>query len=120
MARYYNKTSGSLAITLRGGDSLSIPGNSWTEIPAAQEGSEDLIRAVKNDFLYRFVTDEAPAPAPSPVAVVAEPAAPEISAVKAEVKEEQSASVAESEVADEAAQETASEKTSESSRRRKG
>lgn len=54
MAQYHNRGTGPLAIALRSGKSAAIPGKAWVEIPAAEEGSEELIRALKQGFLYRF------------------------------------------------------------------
>lgn len=54
MAKYYNKNSGPLAVTLKSGAPACLPGKAWTEIPLEEEGSEDLIQYVKKGFLTRF------------------------------------------------------------------
>lgn len=74
MAKYYNTSNGSLAVALRSGNSASLPGKQWSNIPSSEEGSEDLINAVKRGFLVRSTIeddDAAKAAEVSPVAEVA-------------------------------------------------
>lgn len=54
MARYFNRTSGSVAVTLRGGGSVYVPAKSWMNIPLEEENSADLIRALQKGYLARF------------------------------------------------------------------
>lgn len=54
MAKYYNKSSGPLAVALRSGRPGFLAGKSWTEIPAEEEGSEDLVRALRKGFIVRY------------------------------------------------------------------
>ena len=69
MAKYYNRSPGSLALTLKGGRAATLPGKAWTEISAEDEGSEDVIRALKRGLLTRFDLEPVAAP-PSVVEVV--------------------------------------------------
>ena len=69
MAKYYNKSPGSLALTLKGGRAATLPGKAWTEISAEDEGSEDVVRALKRGLLTRFDLEPVAAP-PSVVEVV--------------------------------------------------
>jgi hypothetical protein len=64
MAEYYNKSPVSLAVTLKSGGTAFLAGKSWTEIPADEEGSEDVIRAVQRGFIIRSTM---PAMTPAPV-----------------------------------------------------
>ncbi len=79
MARYYNTTRGSLALSLSSG-SFSLPAKSWTEIPTADEGSPNLAPLVRTGFLVRCTIDSVPAvepvPVPVPVPVVEPPPPP--------------------------------------------
>jgi len=54
MARYFNQTSGSVAVTLRRGGSVYIPAKRWMEIPAEDESSADLVRALRLKHLVRL------------------------------------------------------------------
>jgi hypothetical protein len=54
MAKYYNKSSGPLAVALKSGRPGLLAGKSWTEIPAEEEGSEDLIRLLRKEFIVRY------------------------------------------------------------------
>jgi len=79
MAKYYNKSQVALAVTLRSGKSSFLAGKAWTEISAAEEGSEDVIRAVRRGLILRSdigAADAALVPAPAVPAVPAVPAAP--------------------------------------------
>jgi hypothetical protein len=82
MAKYYNKNSGPLAVSLKSGAPACLPGKAWTEIPPEEEGSEDLIQNVKKGFLTRFdnsVADPQPVEKAQPVAKKME-AAPAVEA----------------------------------------
>lgn len=85
MAKYYNKSSGPLAVALRSGRPGLLAGKSWTEIPAEEEGSEDLIRALRKGFIVRY---EAPAEGPAEVLAEAAPSVSDIpeSGISAEMK----------------------------------
>ena len=54
MARYFNLTSGSVAITLKSSGSVYIPAKSWMTLPSEDEGSADLLRCLKMGYLARF------------------------------------------------------------------
>jgi len=89
MARYYNRENGSLSLTLRGGKSVTIVGKQWVEIPTENEGSEDLVTALRKGHLYRFAE---PVETPKTAAVKAEKSAPVVAepeaAVESAVKED--------------------------------
>lgn len=126
MAKYFNTSKGSLAVVLRSGASASLPGKAWTVIPAHEEGSEDVIRAVKRGFLVRSAVADEEAPAPADKSSVVT----EKAAVEQPVVETKAAPVVEENVSTEsvdvvasveelaASKETVSEKTSESRRRK--
>lgn len=57
MAKYFNKGS-SIAVVLRRGDSATLYGKSWTELAPEDEGSEDLIRAIKAGLILRSTVDD--------------------------------------------------------------
>jgi hypothetical protein len=54
VARYYNRNPGPFPARLRNGESALLPGNSWTDISAEEDGSEDLMRGIKLGYLARF------------------------------------------------------------------
>lgn len=58
MPLYYNKSGGSLAVTLKSGRTASLPGKTWSSIDVEDEGSEDLIRVLGAGFLTRFDAGE--------------------------------------------------------------
>ncbi len=87
MAKYYNKSKGPLAVVLKGGNSVAIPGKSWIRIPTDQESSADLHRYVKKGFLVRSSAED-PKPSKQPVvAQVTESPKVEVAAVVSSVVE---------------------------------
>lgn len=97
MAQYFNRESGSLAVTLRTGKACTIPGKSWVEIAAEDEGSEDLIRILQRGYVYRFDSGEEvkntpetieTASSPEPVAEVSAPPAAETASPDKEEKQD--------------------------------
>lgn len=54
MARYYNRNPGPFPARLRNGESALLPGNSWIDISAEEDGSEDLMRGIQLGYLARF------------------------------------------------------------------
>jgi hypothetical protein len=83
MANYYNTSSGPLAIGLRRGGSALISPRKWHFIDSADEGSEDIVFAVKKGFLVRSAVDDVPEVKTVAPVVVQAPveAAPEVSEV---------------------------------------
>jgi len=69
MARYYNRENGPLVVTFKSGKSTPVPSHTWITIPADEEGSEELLTAVRKGFLHRYEEPSEPAPAPAPEAV---------------------------------------------------
>jgi hypothetical protein len=58
MPLYYNKSAGSLAVTLKSGRTASLPGKTWSTISVEDEGSEDLVRVLGKGFLQRFDNEQ--------------------------------------------------------------
>ena len=112
MAKYFNTSKGTLAVVLRSGDSASLPGKQWTNIPSHEEGSEDLVNAMKKGFLVRSTVDDEVEPTVSKEKV-------EAPAAQAEVAETVSTASAEPGSNEPtASKEAVTEKTSESRRRK--
>jgi len=53
MARYYNKTSGLITVTLKDGSATVVPSKQWLPVAPEQDGSSDLQRKVAKGFLVR-------------------------------------------------------------------
>jgi len=75
MGEYYNRGRGNLPLTLSGGNSISVPGNSWVELTGADETCASVMRAVRKRQLHRKPVraakadpkkEEAAAPKPNP------------------------------------------------------
>lgn len=115
MAKYFNTSKGTLAVVLRSGDSASLPGKQWTNIPSHEEGSEDLINAVKKGFLVRSTVDDEVEPAVSKEKAAAPASKAEVAETVSTVSAEVEAPVPE-ELA--TSKESVPEKTSESRRRK--
>lgn len=64
MARYYNKTTGLITVTLKDGAAAVVPPKQFLPVPREQDGSSSLRKAVSKGFLLRM---EDPKPAPAPV-----------------------------------------------------
>lgn len=114
MAKYFNTSNGPIAVELRNGKSASIPGKTWANIPSEQEGSEDLIRAVRKGFLVRSVVED------DAVSEVSPPAVLEVSSTVETPSKVEDVSSTEKASAEEAPAETEAvgEKISEPRRRR--
>ena len=67
MARYYNKTSGLLTVTLKNGSAAVVPSKQWLPVESKLDGSSDLQKKVRKGLLVRREDPEStPAPAPTP------------------------------------------------------
>lgn len=53
MARYYNRSSGPVAVTLTDGSAVSIPGRSWAILPDGLDGSGSVAKQVRKGTLVR-------------------------------------------------------------------
>lgn len=87
MGRYYNRGRGNLALTLSGGRSFSVPGNTWFELEGSDETQASVMKAVRKGQLFRQPTppqEEPKADQPSEVKVSASPAEEEAKASTAD------------------------------------
>jgi len=73
MAKYYNRGRGNLPLTLPGGESVSVPGNSWVELTGKQETCPSVVRARRKRQLVRQPELVRKARPPAPVNVPVAP-----------------------------------------------
>lgn len=56
MARYFNRTRSSVAVTLARGGSVYVPSKCWLDVATEDESSADLVRVTQQGYLVRFAS----------------------------------------------------------------